>query len=460
MNEQNILKRQYKFFVTICIVVGFVVGTGIFFQPGNVLAWVDGNMWWGVLAWIVGGAAIATCVYMFSVLASRYEKVHGMVDYAEAIVGKKYGYLAGWFFAIMYQSAGYALIAWITAGFTATLAGEANTRSSSLVFFLTAFYMGIIFAINYLAPKLPIRFNSATVVIRVIPLILMGFVGVVIARFFGNNIAYTTATTEVISSNITRAGFMGAVFATAFAYNGWQAAVAFNSEINDSKRKFPTALLLGFFLVMVIYVLYFIGVVSAGDPAQIMAYPQLGTREAFASIFGDRASDIVMIFVIISGLGILNMCCMGMSRGLYSLARRGVGPIPDRMVQLDSKTGVPVCGMITCVGISFIWLMVLFGNEHGWFILRGNPFIFRLQDFYNMFFFVLQIPIFIGFIIRHSKDKSVNWFNRFIAPVLAISGAGGMLYSMISSSPIHALVYTITFVIIAIGGFIFARKKK
>jgi len=461
MYEKNILKRQHKFFPTICIVIGFIVGTGIFWQPPTVYRYVDGNMWWGVLAWVVGGVAISTCVYTFSVMARKYEQVHGMVDYAEAVVGKKFGYLCGWFFTIMYQTAGYAIIAWITASFTATLAGHEHTRNTPFVFFITAFYMVITFVINYLAPKLPIRFNSATTVLCVIPLLLMGTAGVVIARFVGDG-GYSQAVAPVAAGNVTRAGFMGAVFATAFAYNGWQAAVAFNSEVNDSKRKFPVALLTGFFLVMVIYVLYFIGVVSAANPASLMD-PELNqeaTRAAFVSLFGEWTSRAVMVFVIMSGLGILNMCCLGMSRGLYSLARRGRGPIPDRMVQLDPKTGVPVCSMITCVGVSFLWLMVIYGNYNGWFRLPGGtPFRFFLPDFYNMIFFILQIPIFIGFVARNWRDKGINWFNRLIAPFIAIGGAGFMTFALVDRSWQHAVVYLIIFAILAIGGLPFARKK-
>ena len=465
MFEKNILKRQHKFFVTICIVIGFIVGTGIFWQPPTVYRHVDGNMWWGVLAWIVGGVAISTCVYMFSVMARKYEQVHGMVDYAEALVGKKFGYLCGWFFTIMYQTAGYAIIAWITASFTATLAGHTVTRNTPFVFFMTAFYMVITFVINYLAPKLPIRFNSATTVLRVVPLLLMGTAGVIISRFVGDN-GYSqviVAADTIAAANVTRAGFMGAVFATAFAYNGWQAAVAFNSEVNDSKRKFPVALLVGFLLVMVIYVLYFIGVVSAADPGAIMnpeITGQAATRAAFANLFGEMASDIVMVFVIMSGLGILNMCCLGMSRGLYSLARRGRGPIPNRMVQLDPQTGVPVCSMITCVGVSFLWLMVIYGNYNDWFRLPGGgPFHFFLPDFYNMIFFILQIPIYIGFIARNWRDKNINWFNRFIAPLMAISGAGFMTFALVQRSWQHAVVYLIIFTILAIGGLPFVRKR-
>ena len=458
MTGKNILKRQHGLFVAICIVVGFIVGTGIFWRPGRVLYEADGRMWVGVLAWVVGGAVIATCVYMFAIMANRYERIHGMVDYADAIVGKAYGYLAGWFFCVMYQTAGYAIIAWISASFTATLAGHANVTNTPFVFFIATFYMVVVFVINYLAPKLPMRLNVATTIARLIPIIVMGTVGVALGLVFGDGQPVAVVVPD-LGEGMAAPSFMGAVFATVFAYNGWQAAVAFNSEIKNSKRNLPIALLAGFLIVMVIYVLYFIGVVSAGDPYELMRSNQIGTRNAFVSLFGGWASRVVLIFVIISGLGILNMCCMGMSRSMYSLARRGRGPIPKRMIQLDPDTGVPVCSMVTCVGISFIWMMVIYGNHNNWFgTLDGRPFRFDLPDFYNMIFFVLLIPIFIGFVIRNRNNREVHPINRFVIPVLAAGGAGFMIFALISSSPVHAIVYTAAFVVLGVIGFFFWRK--
>ena len=459
MEGKNILKRQYGLFVAICVVVGFIVGTGIFWRPGRVLYEAGGNMWAGVLAWIVGGLVIATCVYMFAVMATRYEKIHGMVDYAEAIVGKRYGYLAGWFFCIMYQTAGYAIIAWISASFTATLAGHANVTNTPFVFFIASFYMVIVFVLNYLAPKLPMRLNVTTTIARLIPLVAMGTIGVVLGMVVGDGAPAAAIAVPNLGEGMAEPSFLGAVFATVFAYNGWQAAVAFNSEIKNSKRNLPIALLAGFFIVMTIYVLYFIGVVTAGDPYELMRSNQLGTRNAFANIFGDAASYIILVFVIISGLGILNMCCMGMSRSMYSLARRGKGPIPKRMVQLDPDTGVPVCSMITCVGVSFLWMMIIYGNHNMWFgVLDGRPFRFDLPDFYNMIFFVLLIPIFIGFIFKNRHNLELNVFKRFIAPVLAAGGAGFMIFALVISSPIHAMVYAGAFVVLALVGWIFHNK--
>ncbi|MCL2220942.1 MAG: APC family permease [Oscillospiraceae bacterium] len=466
MNEKNILKRQHGLFVSVCFVVGFLVGTGVFFLPGRVLYEVGGNVPLGAAAWIIGGLMIAPCVYMFSVFAGKYEKIHGFVDYSEVIVGKKYGYLAGWFFAVMYQPAGYAIIAWITSGFTATVAGMSNTAENYLPFrfFITAFFMVATFFLNYFAPKTPVKLNVATTLARMIPLVLMGTVGVIsgliTVEVNGTIDVGATVPGRPLSDpmNLNQsASLFAAISATAFAFNGWQAALAFNSEVKDSKRKFPIALMFGFGLIVIIYVLYFIGVTTASKEGALQmmqgggANFAGGTHTAFQSVFG-QAGGVLVGFMIISGLGILNACCLGMSRAMYSLGRRGLGPIPDRMTELDETTNVPNNSMVMAVGISFLWLFVIFANTNGWF----GVFSFSLPDFYNYSFFALLIPIFICFAIR---EKNIHPVKRFLIPIIAAVCAGFMFTTYWLGSPIHAGVYTITFIVLALIGFVFYRLR-
>jgi len=464
-NSKRVLKREHGLFVSICFVVGFIVGTGIFFLPGRVLYEVGGDTRLGVLAWIIGGVMISTCVYMFSVFAGRYEKIHGFVDYSEAIVGRKYGYLAGWFFAVMYQPAGYAIIAWITSGFTATLAGITNADAVYLPFrfFISAFFMGITFWMNYLAPKVPVKFNVVTTVARMIPLVAMGTVGLLIGIIINDGSSYVP---EIYSArgapHMGGASLFAAISATAFAFNGWQAALAFNSEIKNSKKNFPIALLTGFGLVIIVYVLYFIGIVAASpDGGALMMQGgggnfAGGTHNAFANVFGTAASNILVAFMITSGLGILNACCLGMSRAMYSLGRRNTGPMPKRMAELDSETNVPNNSMVMAVGISFLWLFVIFANTN-WFAGWFGTFRFSLPDFYNFSFFALLIPLFVCFMIR---QKELHWFKRFLAPILAIIGAGFMYATYWIGSPIHAIVYSATFLFLALVGAMFMKREK
>jgi len=142
------------------------------------------------------------------------------------------------------------------------------------------------------------------------------------------------------------------------------------------------------------------------------------------------------------------------------------------MTELDQNTNVPNNSMVMAVGISFLWLFVIFANTNGWF----GAFSFSLPDFYNFSFFALLIPIFICYIVRGgqgdgssvsptnaiSSERQMNRppvFKRFIIPAVATIGAGFMFTTYWLGSFVHATVYTITFIVLALIGFVFYRRS-
>ena len=80
------LQRKYGLFTAICMVVGIVIGSGVFFKAKNILEMTGGNMPLGILAWLIGGAIMLVCLLTFSFMGQKYERVGGLVDYAEATV--------------------------------------------------------------------------------------------------------------------------------------------------------------------------------------------------------------------------------------------------------------------------------------------------------------------------------------------------------------------------------------
>lgn len=74
------------------MVVGIVIGSGVFFKAETVLNKTGGNMPLGILAWGIVGAIMIICSYVFATMATKYEKVNGLVDYAEATMGRRYAY--------------------------------------------------------------------------------------------------------------------------------------------------------------------------------------------------------------------------------------------------------------------------------------------------------------------------------------------------------------------------------
>ena len=112
------MERKYGLFTAICLIVGTVVGSGVFFKGQNILNATGGNLGLGVIAWLLGAAIMIFCILAFSSMATKYEKVSGVVDYAEATVGPKYGYFMGWFTATIYFPSMTAVLAWVSAMFT------------------------------------------------------------------------------------------------------------------------------------------------------------------------------------------------------------------------------------------------------------------------------------------------------------------------------------------------------
>jgi APA family basic amino acid/polyamine antiporter len=109
------LKKKYGLFTAISMVVGIVIGSGVFFKAEAVLKATGGNMPLGIAAWGIVGLIMIICSYAFATMATRHEKVNGVVDYAEVSVGKQYGYYVGWFMATIYQPTLTSVLAWVSA---------------------------------------------------------------------------------------------------------------------------------------------------------------------------------------------------------------------------------------------------------------------------------------------------------------------------------------------------------
>ena len=120
---KNELEKKYGLATAICMVVGIVIGSGVFFKAETVLLRTGGNMPAGILAWIFVGMIMVVCSNVFANMANRYDKAANLVDYGEAVLGERYGYNIGWFMATIYTPALVAVLAWVSARYTCALLG-------------------------------------------------------------------------------------------------------------------------------------------------------------------------------------------------------------------------------------------------------------------------------------------------------------------------------------------------
>ena len=212
----NKLEKKYGLFTAICMVVGIVIGSGVFFKAQTVLTKTNGNMPLGILAWLIGGVIMLCCVLTFANMAQKYEKVNGIVDYAEAAVGSTYGYYIGWFMTTIYYPAMTSVLAWLSARYTLVFIVSVNPDFGMMIdaadggcilgpecMALTMFYLCCAYAVNVLSPKLAGKYQTTTTVIKLIPLALMAVVGVVYGLVNGITVHNFTTAADVSALNGT-----------------------------------------------------------------------------------------------------------------------------------------------------------------------------------------------------------------------------------------------------------------
>lgn len=447
------LHKKYGLFTAIAMVVGIVIGSGVFFKAEKVLNATGGDMTLGIIAWLIGGAIMIICAYSFALLASKYEKVNGIVDYAEASFGKKYGYIVGWFMATIYYPTLTCVLAWLSARYTCVLLGFKDPVTGPECFVFTAFYLVAIYAINALSPVVAGRFQVSTTIIKLIPLALVAVVGIISGLINGMTVQNFTAVASKTSQDAVSNPLLTSVVATAFAYEGWIIATSINAELKDSKRNLPKALVVGTFIVVVVYVLYFIGIAGAVPSADLMQGGEQAVKIAFSNLFGSIAGTALIVFVVISCLGTCNGLMLGCTRGMYSLAARDLGPDAKRFKQIDKVTNMPNNSSILGLLLSAAWLIVWYGDFANWWGL-----FLDISELPIVTMYALYIPIFIWMMV---SMKELNSIKRVVVPALAIAGSVFMIIAAFISHGYKAVcIYLIIFVVIMIVGLILMNSTK
>lgn len=438
------LKKKYGLFTAICMVVGIVIGSGIFFKAPDVLKEAGYNALYSIIAWIVSGLIMVIIATTFAVMATKYEKVGGAVDYAEAVCGKGYAYYVGWFMSLIYYPAMTAVLAWVTARYTlVAVVGNDTKIYSTECITLALFYLIFAYFVNTIAPKLAGKFQISSTFVKLVPIVFIAIVGTVVGLVNGNLSSnfeyYLTHSSDEGGST----GLFPAICSTIFAYEGWIVATSINSEIKDSKKNLPIALCAGTFIIMTAYTLYNFGILGFAGIGDMI---NKGTVVAFG-YYGDAVASIINIFIIVSCLGTLNGLMLGGCRGIYALSARGEGFAPETFSQVDKKTNMPhnsaIFSLLMC-GFWFVYF-IFFALE------KFGSYGFDSSELPIITLYAMYIPIIISMII---KEKDLNPFKRFVLPVLSILGIGVIIYASIAKHKMGNVWYLVVFAFIMLAGFV------
>jgi APA family basic amino acid/polyamine antiporter len=457
------LEKRYGLPMAVCMVVGTVIGSGVFFKAQDVLKKTGGNMPLGIVAWVITGVLMLLCALQFALIATKYDKVNGVVDYAEVTCGKRYAYLMAWFLANIYFPCMTSVLAWVSARYFGVLFGWHLAGSEVLT--IAGFLLIASYTLNTFSPRLAGKFQISATVIKLIPIILMAVVGTIVG-FANGTLTENFSTVASQTSGETGGALFGAVVATVFAYEGWIVVTTINAELKNAKRNLPIALVIGSLIVAAAYVLYYIGVAGGASNQVLM---DEGATTAFSNIFGGVGGAILNVFIVISCLGTLNGLMVAATRGMYAIASRNEGPKPEVFNQVDKSTNMVTNSAIWGLFVCSFWLVYFYGANltDGWF----GPFNFDSSELPNVTIYAMYIPIFLIWMV---KEKQLGFAKRFLLPILATLSCCFMVFAAVYAhgiTPYRAakangefsfpvLFYLIIFAVIMGIGFVLRKPKK
>lgn len=446
---QGELSKKYGLPTAIAMVVGIVIGSGIFFKAEKILVATGGDLRIGMLAWVIGGVIAIACACAFAVLGTKYEKVGGVMDYAEATVGSEYAYYLGWFLSTIYYPSLTGCLAWVSARYTCVLLGFDIVGGECMT--ITMLYLVSIFFINAVAPLLAGKLQVSLTIIKLIPILLMGIWGTVVG--LGNGMIAENFSTVAVDTSVSNPLFT-AVISTAFAYEGWILATSINAELKNAKRNLPLALTFGVAAIALIYILYYIGIAGAVPNAVMMENGEEGAKLAYVALFGDAASQGLFVFVVLSCLGTCNGLMMGCTRGFYAVALRGKGPAPKMLAQLDGYSNMPTNAAATGLLMAGLW---------AWYFYFGTlknqlgAFRFDSSEVPIITLYAMYIPIFLCFM---KKNKEEPFLRRVLIPTLAIMGCSFIVVAGFISYGVDIFYYFIIYLSVMFLGFMFSKKDE
>lgn len=438
------LEKKYGLTMAVAMVVGTVIGSGVFFKAEAVLTATGGNVAQGVLAWGLVGLIMIVCANAFATLAGRYGQVGGVVDYAEALVGPRYGYYVGWFMAVIYYPTLTAVLAWASARYLCVLLGRDSEGGGAMI--LSTLFLCLAFAVNTLAPVLAGRLQTAATAVKLLPLALLAAAGTAAGLRSG-----------MLRENFIRppegpasGGFLPAVVSVAFAYEGWIIAASINAELRNAKRNLPLALTGGSLLIVTVYICYYIGLTGTVPPQELMASGEAAARHAFERLFGPGAGLAVFALVVVSCLGALNGLTLANCRGMYALAVRGEAG--SAFGAVSGRTHMPMASSLLGLLLAFCWLIHYHGG-HIWF----GPFGYDTSELPVITLYALYSPIFFMTMVR---ERDLGLFRRFLLPLLALAGCGFMVAASVFAHRGEVLPYLAVFALIMGLGALQRRRHE
>lgn len=329
----------------ILIVVGTVIGSGIFLVPSTVLRQTGGSVSVALLVWVVAGVLSLLGALTFAELGAAKPDAGGLYVYIRDAFGPLPGFLYGWtaFFVL-----GSGSVATLAVAFTSYLR-QLVPVSPMAAKVVAVVVIAIIMAVNVRGVRQGADVQNVTTAIKAGAIVVMSVVLLTLGG--GAGVASPVDVASAASGSLL-SGVGLAMIGVLWAYEGWQYATFSVGETVDPQRTFPRAIVLGTAFLIALYLLANVAYLVALGPTGVMASERVAA-DAVTAVLGPAAGKVIAVVILISMFSAANGLTLTTPRLYFSMARDRV--FFAKLAEVHPRFGTPALAIVA----SSVWAMLL-----------------------------------------------------------------------------------------------------
>ena len=435
-------QKQYGLLTCIAMIVGIVIGSGIFFKSDNILIATNGNIFLGCLTFIIAAISIIFGSLTVAELAARSDKAGGVITYTEDAYGSNVACAFGWFQLFLYYPTTLAIVCYIVGMYTCMLFGITSTLFTQMIIGLGV--AALLATLNILSKRLAGTFQTAATFIKLVPLVIIGIAGFIFGK--------PAAALEVTNEQLMSGSWISALIPIVFAFDGWIVSTSVSHNIKDAKKNLPLALISAPIAILFMYLLYFVGISIYLGPETIMATGDQHVELAAAQILGPWAAKGILIFIIISVAGTANGFMVGLFQLPYSLAIRNMLPASEKIAKVNEKYDLSLLSCLIGGVVVLFWIIVHYITQT--YNLLPNSDISEIAITLN---YVLFIGLYYQVFRLSCKGEIKSFFKGKFNPIMAMLGSLIILYVGLQNKLF--IIYVVICACLLVSAYLYSKKK-
>ncbi|MBZ9688819.1 amino acid permease [Clostridium estertheticum] len=434
-NSPKTLKKEIGLLEAITLVIGMVIGSGIFFKPSIVFR-NAGSPTMGILAWVAGGIITMASGLTIAEIATAIPKTGGIFIYLKELYGEKWAFLFGWVQTVIYVPGASAALAIVLAT-QATNFVPMSGLQQKLFAILMLF---VITTANVVSTKLASKIQFVATVAKLIPIFIIIALGLIKGTAHSFSLPVGTAAAG--------AGFGAAMLGTLWAYDGWVGVCNIAGELKNPKKDIPKSIILGVTVIMTVYVLFNLAIINIVPITDVIKSNKVAS-DAATILFGKSGSLFITVGILISIFGALNGYLMTGVRIPFAMAQDKLLPFDKFFGKVNEKYQTPLNAFMFEIGLACLYVF------SGSFDTLTNLVVFVLWIFFTM--------AVAGIFILRTKHKDLERPYKVpfypIVPLIGVIGGIYILVSTLMTDTSNALI-GLAITLIGLPVYWYIKKKK